>query len=414
MLAVTDARQRRCDVTNSAVCVDTLFRNTDMDRLNICWGDAIDTVIFQELRQSNDACIHPTTLSIHNEVVLWAATGLMHYTTTWQNYKTLGIVETVAVRTAFGASYPLTLKSSLSSMHLLRQMSAKASWPLGFLLSVVATGNATSFALGSFIRSSATFAFHNRSIETWFTENATLASPLDAVPSISSTYHVQPPSSLTFYQTFSRNDTQRLLQTPAAQISVPGAASLIFPVPTRWLQEYKFMLGGNILYPSHAAKLETIFGLLTFVNQEAARYSVLHETFSTTRMTSVLALVATGVTSSCALFSAPCLTIADVCSNTILFVDACVATLQPIRVWVDTFLSAADQLVLHSQAIAIQNNIVLPMAIQIAQFAQRNVSTAPVEWLHLGPLDPADPHFRLFAWYLFCDWVVGTREVLTL
>ncbi|KAF0697119.1 Aste57867_12113 [Aphanomyces stellatus] len=117
-LALSDASQlrRAKEIQNGAVFLETLLRNVNWDDLMSLWGEYLTRSIFAELKMSTDGRNWFTTLQPPigqtDEVVYWQSHGISEYTTQWQNYKSVGVIETFLVQNAMGVTYPFTIKHS--------------------------------------------------------------------------------------------------------------------------------------------------------------------------------------------------------------------------------------------------------------------------------------------------------------
>ncbi|OQR83358.1 hypothetical protein ACHHYP_14799, partial [Achlya hypogyna] len=112
-------RQARCTtiVANAAVYLEAVLRNLDWPVFEQCWGDAFDTAIAADLRQSTAgqrwlASLTPfPPLTLDEEIAYWSAHGLTHYTTQWQTYKTIGLFNSYTVQNAYGMTYSLAIQA---------------------------------------------------------------------------------------------------------------------------------------------------------------------------------------------------------------------------------------------------------------------------------------------------------------
>ncbi|EQC30694.1 hypothetical protein SDRG_11747 [Saprolegnia diclina VS20] len=103
-MANSAKRQDRCRnmTTNGAVYLETTLRNTDWDELRAEWGDAFDVALGHDLDATNAgktwlrtvraAAAHWVTLDV--EEAYWRHFGITTYRLQWQNFKTIGLVNT--------------------------------------------------------------------------------------------------------------------------------------------------------------------------------------------------------------------------------------------------------------------------------------------------------------------------------
>ncbi|KAF0715649.1 Aste57867_3276 [Aphanomyces stellatus] len=428
-MANSAARQRRClqaMVPNGAVYVDTLLRNVNLNQMLGCWGPALNVGVLNELQQSHDgqvwlASIFSTSkLAVADEVVAWAAHNITQFIVQWQNYKSLGVVETLRIESAVGLTYPLTIKSSNGMYRFALESSMKMYWGWGSDLWAT-TSNDTLIAHASLIRSSPSFAFANVSMEMVLRHNQTLTAPLDpgltlvqhAIGPFGSVdlIHVPCPASLSqFYKAFTEQDTTVMSTAVGARAALPSYSSLLLPAPTMWIQNYPTTLGGNILCPSTPGPVPLATGLLEFMGTSQTCSVSNGAEFKVNRERNVFSLVAYGLFQPCATIDCP--TLADVCSNATFNAAICLSNFQPVQTWIATYMSSTTLAQLYHQATVVQSEVAA-MDVEIVQYGQRT-SSSPVEFLHMNVFSPGDVYFQLFSWVLMADWATGYREVVSL
>ncbi|RHY08682.1 hypothetical protein DYB36_011521 [Aphanomyces astaci] len=184
-LANTAARQQRCRrmTSNGAVFLESVWRNIDCREFARCWGHAIDAAIVNDLKQSTagqdwlNVVFADEKPSVSTEIAFWKAHGVSHFTTQWQNYKTIGLVNNYAVTNVYGISYPFTLQNEYSRFRFESETTFKMYWAFASDLAAV-SNNASAIAGDSLIRSSPRFAFANTSMQSLLMENGTVSSPL--------------------------------------------------------------------------------------------------------------------------------------------------------------------------------------------------------------------------------------------
>ncbi|OQR83975.1 hypothetical protein ACHHYP_14065 [Achlya hypogyna] len=186
-MAVSAYRQTQCansHAQNGAVYMESYLRNANWAELYTCWHSSLDVGIFahvatSEIGRSWMRGTQKNTLPVAAEVRYWQQHGIMTFETLWQSYKLLGVVETFSIQSAFGFTYPMTLKYSNGSFHTEHQTSFKLQWPIASLFWAIAN-NASGIGGYSLVRQSPKFAFANTTIEASLFRNGTLETPLGA------------------------------------------------------------------------------------------------------------------------------------------------------------------------------------------------------------------------------------------
>ncbi|KAF0686972.1 Aste57867_21264 [Aphanomyces stellatus] len=415
-------RRERCQAmaTNGAVYVEAIVRNVNLNRLHACWGDALDIGIYQELRRSTLGQQWMTRLGPSlppaEERVYWMAKNITQFTVQWQNYMTLGVVETVSVENALGSTYPITLKSSLGAFQLPFQSSMKMYWGWASDLWAISQNN-TCVSHRSLVRTSANFA--NCTPEITLMQNQTIHAPLDAgltllrdlvgpFGNIDLVHVPFPPSLLHLRNAFSAVYTTTMLSNISAQVPVAGVSQSL--VPRRWLSEYAILRGGNILCPIISGKVSASYGLLGLYRTAAPCETTLSETLTLSLKWSSLALVACGGFQPCPLGSI-CGFISDFCQNSTR-PSQCSKALLAVSMWTTTYIPPASLDSIFQLASQTKIDLTL-LAIEVNQFAQKNASS-PIELLRMALVASGDASFDLVGWHLFLEWVNGYREVMSL
>ncbi|RHY26598.1 hypothetical protein DYB32_008466, partial [Aphanomyces invadans] len=421
-------RQRRCDrhmPSNGAVYMEALFRNTDMARFTACWGDALDVGLFRDLRQTWDG--HQWIRDVFNaplrpadELLFWAAHNITTFTVQWQNYKSIGLVETLVVQSALGMSYPLTMKTSNGTFRFDLETSRKMYWGWGGDLWAIT--NTTMEGPGaSLIRSSATFAFRNDSIESVLARNDTISLPLDpglslvrsVVGPFGSTdmFHVGCPEPvLRLVRAFLEVDHAALLTHDDAQVDVSFTSDVMKPIPTAW-QRYSESKGGNILCPAIVGSGPLPSGMIALLTMYMSCGAYVMEVFPLTRRGLAFSSIAWGGHLKCPSGGDGCAFISDACSNITTPSTTCKKSFLAVLAWTKEYMSRASQAALFQSSQEVKQGL-LDMQLEVVQYAQLDESS-PLELLRAPLFDPADPHFELVAWQIVFEWAMGFREVVS-
>ncbi|EQC35330.1 hypothetical protein SDRG_07042 [Saprolegnia diclina VS20] len=271
-MASTLHRQARCETsamrTNGAVYLETGLRNlNDWDVWMRCWGTSFEIGFQRHLETSLEGREWLTTVpsamvhtSIPDEVDFWQKHGISTYQLQWQNYKSLGMIDTITIVSALGLSYPLLLSQSDGAYHCQQQTSYKLYWTFASDLWAI-TPNATQISASSLLRASAAFAFANVTRAALLVDNTTLLSPLNPgftlldasmgpFGAIDSYYVPCPSSLLWFYTVVSQRITRLVAEdaSAAAAYSVLSAPPWYAPVPHHLLHATTIQFtGGNVL-----------------------------------------------------------------------------------------------------------------------------------------------------------------------
>ncbi|RQM21390.1 hypothetical protein B5M09_005792 [Aphanomyces astaci] len=176
-MAHTEARQLRChmhDVTNGAVYIESMLRNTDWSSCASCWGTAFDAPYRNELHKSVSGLAWLATvqseawLTVPDEARYWTDVGgISQYT-----------VHTYAIENALWCRYTMRLSHSNGSFRFRDQTTFKMSWGVANDLLQVTPNATTSVAGRSLIRSSHVIDFANISFRGMLIQADAIAIPL--------------------------------------------------------------------------------------------------------------------------------------------------------------------------------------------------------------------------------------------
>ncbi|RHY25273.1 hypothetical protein DYB32_008410, partial [Aphanomyces invadans] len=425
-LANTDARQERCKsmASNGAVFLESVLRNVDFAAFQRCWGAAFDVAIANELRQSTDgrnwlSMVSSTGKpSVAVERDYWQAHGVRHFTTQWQNFKTIGLVNEYSVSNVYGIAYPLSLETSFSAFRLDRESTLKFYWALANDFAAVAPFNASDVAGASLVRSSATFAYANTSIESQLSLRGTLATPLPASFGIVQSllgpfgsvdmYHVPCPRELkhvvrhivsALRQSFTRN-----IRAQQRYFDILDGMFLLQPAPKSWLDLNFYSVGGSILCPEGGAKsIDSGIQALTSLTKQCY-FLPIAASLPFVRKVSVAATVLSEM------LTATNDTIDATC-GVVQLDPACVQLVSTSISFVNTYMIphlGSDVANMTATARA----MILDLNIELYQYGTLDVDTEVQ--LHRAPLlAPSPDEFAFFSWIFLVDWALGLREVVT-
>ncbi|KDO24867.1 hypothetical protein SPRG_09512 [Saprolegnia parasitica CBS 223.65] len=177
-MAASTARQARCRThlrSNAAVYMASLLRNVAWTQWDTCWGDAFQSAFGVYLQQSAAghallASFRAPRGSIPGEVDLWRYHRLNVYQLQWQNFKSIGLINTYSVENALGVAYPFTMQHSHGQFRLELQTTFKLYWSLANDFYWTMATNTSQ----SLLRASPTFRYANQTLEDVYLTNEKL------------------------------------------------------------------------------------------------------------------------------------------------------------------------------------------------------------------------------------------------
>ncbi|RHY25274.1 hypothetical protein DYB32_008411, partial [Aphanomyces invadans] len=423
-LANTDARQERCKsmASNGAVFLESVLRNVDFAAFQRCWGAAFDVAIANELRQSTDgrnwlSMVSSTGKpSVAVERDYWQAHGVRHFTTQWQNFKTIGLVNEYSVSNVYGIAYPLSLETSFSAFRLDRESTLKFYWALANDFAAVAPFNASDVAGASLVRSSASHRFANTSMESLLLVKGTLVSPLPATFRLVQTalgpfgsidaFHIPCPHGFkrVVHAIFStlRQSLWRSVAAQDSYFSIDDGMFLLDPVPQLWADLNFDTVGGSILCPDVGAS-QVAHGILSLTSLSKQCTSIAMAAMIPFLRKST---VAAAILSQLVVASPQ--SIDDTC-RLVQLDSACPALLNATITFTNTYVAP----LLGQRMVDMSTNATAEVAslpIEIFQFGKTD---GPISIFRARLLDPLDKSFAFFSWIFLVDWALGFREVVT-
>ncbi|KAG9398690.1 hypothetical protein AC1031_014474 [Aphanomyces cochlioides] len=414
-LASSRARQARCRqryATNGAVYLEPIFRNNR--QFSICWGKAWEIAILAALRESNAgiAWLNKTLsaqLSIGDEIMFWQDHGIISYTTQWQNFKLLGLIENLDIINALGSTYPLTLKKTNGTLQLSKQTSYKMYWGLAGDLTAISSNESTLYNC-SLVRQARNFAFQNVSIENQLMANLTLQAPLSMGMTLLRAklgpfgsidmYRVPMPMSLLeLYQNLIKTLAVLLATSLDAQLEFwPLYKSVIVsPKPTEW--DGVSFWGGDPMCPEQASP--QLQGQVFFSSQGSCAVNIF-ESIVLEPEASFYALIATGI-----VFNLTEITSIKATCNRAPRLDTCFNSMNAMKSFIEHHITSQDEMkAIYATA---QHIRALDVHVQLFQYISRD--NLPISLSTPGLFDDTD--FEFFAWVMLFEWVRGLREVVT-
>ncbi|OQR86613.1 hypothetical protein ACHHYP_10359 [Achlya hypogyna] len=420
-------RQARCTamIGNGAVYLESFLRNIEWTDLSECWGSSFAIAIGDELQTTQAgrawlAQIQGPMVSVADEVAHWTASGITEYTTQWQNYKKIGLINSYAIENALGVAYDFTLQYLNGSFQFAQQSTFKMYWALGSDWELVAR-NSSAIGGMSLVRGSNNFAFANQTLESVMVTNGTLSLPFNNIFASVRTF-LGPFGSVDMFYVAPTEEALRGFRTVQAAIRSALAGSLkaqqdffliepidaVRPVPKAWLALNTNSFGGSLLcyQPGSSGDQRLLAGLINLASYSiACSTNGIYSQVQPNREYIVLSALLSGVATS----PRASVNLPDICNQDTGHLDHCVSYLKQSFAFVDAHITDVSSLATTSLAVT---HAIQALNIEFVQFVGAN-ATAPMTVLHKNVLDPADPTFLFFGWWYLCDWVFGTREVIS-
>ncbi|OQR90538.1 hypothetical protein ACHHYP_05440 [Achlya hypogyna] len=403
-MAVSSYRQERCasaDSGNGAVYLESYLRNVNWAELLGCWESSLEGRLWLD-------AVRSAQLPLPSEVAHWQQRGISVFVTQWQNYKSLGVLESFTVQNAFGIEYPMSLKYSNGSLHSSSQTSFKMQWPLASQLWAVGS-NATIVAGSSLMRQSPAFVYSNISIGTILAVNGTLELPLDAgfslfnaaigpFGTITMRRVAFPPPLVAWSQMLQMEFTARLAKANvsvyAAFDAIGGTRTLVH-VPQSWgVADYK---GGDITCPVQPSQP---YAGIFYSAQGACGGSGMEDSQDTNALMASQALLAEG----------PSYDIVTACNDSTMgSAAACGAFLSLTQSFLQRLFTPEEWTRIAQVSEATKTYIQTTLPIVLVQY----VGNATHTFFRPSNLfDPVDPGFHVFGWLYLVEWLQGVREVV--
>ncbi|EQC34886.1 hypothetical protein SDRG_07686 [Saprolegnia diclina VS20] len=383
------ARCRDKYQANAAKYLESVFRNIAFDAWHAIHGDYYDASIARPIAASSlDGAAWVTAMASHmwlppvDELHLWEARGLHHFTLGYANIVQVGLQETIDVINALGQRHATLVKA----IPLVERGSFGTSIYLygGLLYDFEAVG-----ANGSIVRNTSTFMSDPDHIQYYVvgtplsSAQSALRSQIGPLGSIDLMWVPPPVALLASVELFRVSIDANLAANAAfrAAFVAMGGRTILHPTPTTWRNDSLRFLGGSPLC-GHGAPVPFVQESFGFDDgcgtqkQLALRW---------TPLSSLFAAVMLRNTSTAAL--------CDLCDGSTL--DACAA-----------------QVVLTTAAIAAIPGFAMAappiedLNISLFQY----VSTDTVVWLETLPI--LTPDFAVAGWMALYEWALGDREVV--
>ncbi|RHZ02035.1 hypothetical protein DYB35_005787 [Aphanomyces astaci] len=338
--------------------------------------------------------LESTVTSELDEVAVWHTHNISTFDTDWQNYKSIGIIDTYNIQNAFGFSYPMTLKHTNGTFQLNAQTSMKMYW--AFASDLWAVTDPSTFNFGkSLVRQMGQFAFANVSMEQVKSGAfATFCDTIGPFGSVDVKHVAVPPSVVRFV--LHVKDTMTRLRTKSLSLSAEYSAmydpSEFCYIPASWFESGQvYGAGGNIMCPESTTwVLEGDFGFSPVRG----------------RLTAVIALnmVVPSVNTTHE-GTALC---PNVCQA--LMLDRPLSFLKNSSYFGDNEVRFSTIAALAATAQADVRNV----AVEVFQYGTVESTSSNVTFLRHTLFDESLPGFHLISWCLMVEWCLAQREVISL
>ncbi|OQR89855.1 hypothetical protein THRCLA_09541 [Thraustotheca clavata] len=413
-MASSNKRQQRClsEVKNGAKKLFTQFKqleNADVmlgTSFQIGFGHYLNTFQYGQTWMHS---IQFNTNSVDEEAHYWMRHGITSFKLQWQNYKTLGLVDSMTISTALGMSYQLPLSLSQGMMHFHQQTtSIRMYWAFAGDLWAI-TSNTTSVKGMGLLRESPNFAFYNTTSTSLLVENTTLIAPLSQglvqtastlgpFGNIDMEYILCPSNLVEMYDAVRSAISNLTLLSLSAQsnfINLPLKAQ-IGPAPTDLLARSDLIAGGNIFCGDDAPAQPTSYGLDISFGKGKLCHWLIFESITPSTIELLFTFLALGRVNSSELI--------DICNLDALQEPNCVAIYNSSLTYLQTYSSSFTHLTALIPSIEVT---VYSINVTLVQFLQGNGTTLYT----LKIMDKNDPPWTFYGWCFLFEWASGQREV---
>ncbi|EQC34349.1 hypothetical protein SDRG_08121 [Saprolegnia diclina VS20] len=421
-MASTTKRQARCVLqrSNGALFLESALRNlNDWGVWERCWGDAFAIGITAPLTTTLDgqAWLQQVrsayAFSVDDEAAYWQRHGIESFVLQWQNFKTLGMVDTMVVTSALGLSSSLYLSTSRSKLHWQQQTSAKMYWSFASDLWAI-TSNTTAVRGRTLLRHSADFAFSNVTSESLLQSNMTLPTPLtqglaivrDAISPFNAVdmIYVPCPAALQrVYRDATTSLASVLVTNEAAQAAFVPLLTAEFtdmlPIPSSALASTSRTVGGNLLCGDDFPPYLLSLGFGCFFGPDNMCHAYFSEYISLDMTHTLVALLAT---------QDPTLDGDAICYNDALAHPDCPTLYTSASLFLATFVPSLDP---PSDAAL---DAVQALDVELVQFVAVDENRSLPLQLYRHPLVlPSDRPWRFYTWVYLVQWAAGARDVVS-
>ncbi|KDO30895.1 hypothetical protein SPRG_19680 [Saprolegnia parasitica CBS 223.65] len=352
-------------------------------------------------------------------LALWRRYNLTRFQLQWQNYKTIGMVDTFSITSALGYTSSLTLSRSDASFHLLQQTSNRMYWAFASDLWAIATN--TSLIGGySLLASSPRFAFTNVSSQAVLFQNLTLPQPLTPglivlqatigpFGAVDMHYVAPPASAVAVYAAFFASFNTLMALDHVAQatvLSVPARSRVCAVPPALLINPLTQVSGGGFMCGNDVPLEPASYGLLNSFGEANACHALFLETLLPSTAELFFALLA---------FNASHGPMVSADASALCRLDACAgATCAPTLNTLVAFLEEHMNDSFSSLTPLFQASVadLLALDIQTTQYYSHTTDT-DTQLYQINLLEPSERLWTFYGWLFLFEWLNGGREVVS-
>ncbi|OQS03559.1 AP-2 complex subunit mu [Thraustotheca clavata] len=406
-MAPTTAKQLKCteNINNGAIYLESIVRNIlDWTQWQLCYGSTLNISVLDAISTTFNGqkwiqtALQSSKGSISDEIDYWQNSGIEKFETEWQNYKTLGVIETFSIQNAFGISYQMTLKALNGSMHNNRQSTFKMHWVLA---------NDLYNANSSIVRGTTNYRYTNISMDSFLMINRTIDSPLNAglailknivgpFGSISMKRVAVPNYLKRWYQSFCQEFLTLVTKNDSNAWAFSSIQAIVSssPIPITLLNTDLY--GGDVTCPSAVSPSRP--HMLEFFTGSGACVQTVSDSLSITSIMFTASTIASGISTT--------MDMKAVCTIEMLNIAGCMASFNDIVDFIHQTIPPTIVKAFYNNAQAIKAQFQASIPLVLLQYADINGLQ-----LAQNPLFSSQS-FEFYAWNFLLEWIQGVREVV--
>jgi hypothetical protein len=354
-------------------------------------------------------------LSVSEEVEYWQNKKISTFTTQWQNFKKIGVFESISIRNALGVEYDMKIKHSNSTWITTMETSYRLYWTLAKDLTYIGSNHSVMHGK-SLIRSSPNFVYKNMSLASILTSKGYIKDPNDEnflnfykrigpFGSVDA-WRIAPTAQLTsLFQSLTETLFVVLGTSHDAQLAFwPLYNSFsLYPLPAAW-DPPSDPVGGNVMCGVDI--VPTTVALSHFSSMGPCTTNFLGALLPSTQ-TMVKAIIAAN------LVEADQEKIEAVCARDSTHAHSCVKWFTKFSNFAATYFTPEDLKSLVD--LAATAKVELRDNVEVSMFQYLNNTDLTEDTYYVSVVNmfsPSEPDFEFWAWIYLFDWVEGRRSVI--